>query len=106
MTRPLVPIDNVEPKRWLYLLARAVNTLLKGGADVVGAFTLTAGATSTTVSDNLFESQMVPVLVPTSANAAGALATTYVSARAKGSFTLTHANAATVDRTFLYIRWG
>lgn len=106
MTRPLVPIDNVNERNWLYLLARSVNLLLYGGANVTGEFTLTANVTTTTVTDNRFEAQMVPVFVPTTANAAGAVATTYISARAAGGFTVTHANAATTDRTFLYVRWG
>jgi len=84
--------------------AQAINGLIDGKADVAKTFTLTAGATSTVVSDNKFESGMVPVFSPTTANAAGAVATTYVSARTQGSFTLTHANTGTTDRVFLYVR--
>ena len=105
MTVPVLPLTGSEATHRT-LIATTVNEILKGRANNAGSVTLTAGTTSTTVTDNLFESSMVPLLVPTTANAAGALATTYVSARANGSFTLTHANAATVDRTFLYVRWG
>jgi hypothetical protein len=87
-------------------IATTVNEILKGRANNAGSLTLTANTTTTTVSDNRFNSDMVPLLMPTSANAAAALSTTYVSARVNGSFTLTHANAATLDRTFLYVRWG
>lgn len=87
-------------------IANTVNALLRGRANVADTFTLAAGATTTVVSDTAFESSMVPVWTPTTANAATAMTNLYVSARTKGGFTLTHANTATVDRTFLYIRWG
>lgn len=90
----------------LYLLTETVNLILRGRANNTGTFTLDAGTGSTTVVDPAFESSMVPLLIPTTANAAGALSGLYVSARDKGSFTLTHANTGTTDRTFLYARWG
>lgn len=94
------------PGEWYKVLAQAVNNLIKGRSANAGTFTLTANAASTVVSDNLFESNQTVIWSPTTANAAAALATTYVSARAKGSFTLTHANNAQVDKTFLYVRVG
>lgn len=107
MSLPLVPtIPTTTVTAWIYLLARAINALIQGRGNNVGEFTLTASVTSTTVSNNLFQSTQVPVLVPTTANAAAALATTYVSARANGSFTVTHANAVSTDRTFLYVFSG
>lgn len=106
MTTPFVITDIRDEKQHRLLLATAINRILKGVANNTGTVTLTAGTTATTVSDNQFESGMVPLLTPTTANAAGALATTYVSARTNGSFTLTHANDASTDRTFLYVRWG
>lgn len=106
MSLPLVPVDGVEERTHRILLAQTLNEVIKGRANNVGTLTLTAGATTTTVLDNLFESAMVPVLIATTANAAAATANVYVSARANGSFTLTHANTGTTDRTFLYIRWG
>ncbi len=39
-------------------------------------------------------------LAAKTANAAAALATSYVSAVANGAFTITHANNAQIDRTF------
>lgn len=90
----------------LWLLSDQANGLLDGKLKVTGTATLTAGATSTVVSDNKFESGMLPLLIPLTANAAAALATTYVSARTKGSFTLTHANNGQTDRSFGYVRLG
>lgn len=96
----------VSGEQQLQRMAESINGLIDGKLDVTGTFTLEDGATSTVVSDNRFESNMVPVLIPTTANAAGAIATTYLSDRAKGSFTLTHANNSQTDRTFLYVRLG
>lgn len=106
MSVPLLPTGGLNEQTHRLLIAETINQILKGRANNVGAFTITANATTTQVSDNLFESAMVPVFVPTTANAAAALSTTYVSARANGSFTVTHANNAQTDRTFLYVRWG
>ena len=106
MSIPKLPTQGLRPELHLPLLADRINGCIEGKLNAVGTATLTANAGSTTVSDNLFESNMVPVLMPTTANAAAALTNVYVSARAKGSFTLTHANNAQVDRTFLYVRLG
>jgi len=86
--------------------AETINALIDGKLNVTGTVTLTANAASTVVSDNKFESAMVPVFTPMTANAAAAIATTYVSSRDKGSFTLTHANNAQTDRSFAYVRFG
>lgn len=88
------------------LIAETINKMLSGRANNAGTLTLTAGATTTAVIDPAFESSMVPILIPTTANAAAAVTNVYLSTRVNGSFTLTHANTATTDRTFLYVRWG
>lgn len=106
MTINAVPLSGPDLALQSLLLSTTLNEVLKGRANNTGTLTLTDNVTTTAVEDNQFQSDMVPLLIPTTANAAGALATTYVSARANGSFTLTHANAATTDRTFLYARWG
>lgn len=96
----------VSDEQQLQRVAESINGLIDGKLDVTGTLTLEDGATTTVVSDNRFESNMVPLLIPTTANAADALATTYLTDRAKGSFTLAHANTADTDRTFLYVRLG
>lgn len=88
------------------IIADAVNGLIDGKLDVVGTITLTANSATTTVSDNKFESAMVPLLIATTANGAAAVGGLYVSARTKGGFTLTHANNAQADKSFLYVRLG
>lgn len=103
MSREVMALNEASlPKR----VIDTINLILKGRMNNTGSVTLTANAATTAVSDNRFESSMVPLLTPTTANAATALATTYVSARDTGTFTLTHANDAQTDKTFLYVRVG
>ena len=85
-------------------IVRSIRELWEGRSNAVGEFTLAAGATSTVVSaDNCGENSRI-ALTPRTANAAGALATTYITAAnvVPGQFTVTHANAGTTDRTFGY----
>ncbi len=106
MSIPKVATRSVETPQALQRIAESVNGLIDGKADMAGSVTLTANSATTTVTDNKFESNMVPVFVPTTANAAGALSGMYLSARANGEFTLTHANNSQTDKTFLYLRAG
>jgi hypothetical protein len=85
---------------------RTINELLKGRANNVGEVTLAANVTTTATTDTRIKQSMKIFLSPTTANAAAALTNVYVSAVADGSFTLTHSNTATVDRTFDYIIHG
>ena len=71
-----------------------------------GQFTLTAGAVTTVVTKavapgatNVAIGDEV-MLSPRTANAAAALTSTYISAVGQGTFTVTHLNAGSVDRTF------
>lgn len=89
-------------ERDLSRLAQSIRELWEGRGHSSGACTLEAGATSTTVEAlNCGPSSKVS-LTATTANAAAALATTYVSAVGAGSFTITHANNSQTDRTFHY----
>jgi len=87
-------------------LVRVVNALLQGKLNAVGDVTLTANAAATTLTDSRIGPNSFIGFMPTTSNAAGALSGLYVSARTDGSATLTHANAATVDRTFTYVVIG
>lgn len=106
MSLPRVPLRGMTAEQQLRRHAESINGLIDGKLDVTGSVTLTANSATTTVADNKFESSMVPVLVPTTANGAGALSGLYVSARTQGGFTLTHANNAQTDKSFLYVRLG
>ena len=89
-------------------LANRVNKLA-AIINSMDSVTLTANVTTTTITgatDGYFYEDCQPVFTPITANAAAALGGLYVSARSKTSITLTHANTATTDRTFLYFIVG
>jgi len=84
--------------------------LRNGKMEIVGELTLTAGAASTAVTDIRVSPQSVIVWHPRTANAAAELAagTMYVTDAnmGNGTFTVTHANNAQVDRTFRFAVLG
>jgi len=84
------------------IINTAIRQLAEGGSNSLSQVTLRNGFTTTVVSDPLATAESHIALCPLSANAAAAIPTTYVSSRGNGTFTLTHANAATTDRTFSY----
>lgn len=89
-----------------FRLSQAINELFQGRSNAVGTCTLTAAATSTVVAAENCGDESQVFLTPRTANAAAAIATTYVSSVGNGTFTLTHANNAQVDRTFGYVAIG
>jgi hypothetical protein len=97
-----VPTDLSDQEAWLKLIARALNSILQGKTNNTGTVTLTANAGSTTLTDARIGANSVISLMPTTANAAGALATTYFGTFLKGSCVMTHTNNAQVDKTFSY----
>ena len=80
--------------------------LSEGRSNAVGIVTLTANAASTVVTAPSCSKSSAVFLFPTTANAAAIVAATYVSAVANGSFTVTHTNSATADKTFFYGCFG
>ena len=86
--------------------AFALQQLAQGRSNAVGEVTLTHGQATTTVSNQTCGPESIVLLMPKTLDAAGALATAYVSAVGPGRFTLTHANAASTDRTFGYVNVG
>jgi hypothetical protein len=81
-------------------IGERIGRLLQGKFNAVTTLTLTANAASTTLTDKRIGGATWIGLMPLTANAAAALATTWVSARANGSATITHANNAQVDKTY------
>lgn len=98
-----LPVDGTNDQRQV---ATVVRNLVDGKINSTGTVTLTASASSTDVSDQRVGGDSVVLLMPTTSNAAAALATTFVSARAKQSFTVSHASNAQTDRTFSYVILG
>ena len=97
--------DHPDEKIHRRQLAVAINTNDDGKH---GTVTLTANAASTTITDARISYRSPVVLIPVTANAAAAVATTYYAntSRVNGSLVLTHANNAQTDRTFQYAVMG
>jgi len=95
-------------ERDLTKLTLAINELASGRSNAIGTVTLMAGATTTTATAPTCAAGSVPILAPTTANAAAELGngTLYISAVGKSSFTIVHANNAQADRTFLFVCLG
>lgn len=87
-------------------IAFVIQQLAQGRSNAVGSFTLRANQTTTTVTAQNCGEGSTPIITPTSASAAAASGTTYVSAVNNGSFVVTHTSDAAVDRTFLYAAFG
>lgn len=102
---PVVP-ENENQAGWVSLLKRAVNSAIRGKLNCTGEVTLTANAASTAVTNNRCTAGSVALIIPKTANAAAALATTYIATYAEGSFTITHANNAQTDKEFKYVILG
>lgn len=79
---------------------RAIQQIEQGRLNVTGTCLLTPSATTTVVKAANCGAGSKVQLTATSANAAAATASTFISAVANGSFTITHANNAQTDRTF------
>lgn len=102
MTVYLPGLEETDPKKMI----RSLHELGAGRSNAVGSVTLTTGAASTVVTTftGICAPGSVPILVPTTANAATEVGngTMYVSSVGLNTFTITHANSATTGRTFLY----
>lgn len=95
-------INETDPKKQNLSLQQ----LGAGRSNAVGTVTLATGAATTVVTTmpGICAPGSVPILIPTTANAAtefgaGSL---YISSVGLNTFTITHVNSATTLRTFLY----
>ena len=100
MTAYVPPQGSVDLKAFW----RSILGLASGRSNAVGTITLNASATSTTVTDQNCSVNSVIELMPTTADAAAALATTFIplTTITNGSFVIQHANNTQADRTFGY----
>lgn len=107
MTAP-VSTENARDSEHRREIANALNQVLRGQINTVGELTVLAGTTSTVIADVNAHMGSMPILTATNAPAAslvGGAVGIRVSARAVGSFTLTHGSPAS-DCTFLYALLG
>ena len=82
---PQVPLSIPDTGQHLRLVSTSLNNTINGKLNSTGTITLTASATSTTLTD-----------------ARTALNGLHVSARADGSATLTHASSGNTDQNLSY----
>lgn len=101
----VLPFDDDDAKHRRQL-ALVVNNLLAGKMNNTGTLTLTANVATTTLNYSRIGANSVVLLMPTTANAAAALANVYFTAFLKGSCTVNHANNAQTDRTFRFVVIG
>ena len=88
-------------------ISEVVNNLVEGKSNNTGTITLAvASATTTTLTDERIGYESIILFMPTTANAASAMTNLYVSARVKGSATLTHSANTSADKTYGYIVIG
>jgi hypothetical protein len=92
----------------VFKIVFAIRQLMEGRSNATGSVTLTPSATTTTVTAPTCAAGSAIFLFPKTANAAGAIATTYVLAGnvSAGQFIVTHANAGSADRTFWWVALG
>jgi hypothetical protein len=85
-------------------IVQSIRDLFQGRSNATGEFTLDTGVTSTAVTAINCGLGSNITLRPKTANAASALATTYIADAdiSRGSFTVTHASTANTDVTFGY----
>lgn len=107
---PYVETDNPSSKVHRRRLAEKTHQIMEGKTNNVLDVTLTANASSTTITDARLTSQTALLFMPRSANAAAELGngTLYVadSGRVHGSVTITHANNGQTDRDFYAVIVG
>lgn len=86
----------------------ALGQIDQGRLNCSGTFTLAAGATTTTVPAATVGADTSIVFSPMTADAAAVLGTTFILASniSAGAFIVSHASAASVDRTFAWIGIG
>ncbi len=95
--------DSTQHRR---LIAQWMREAHQGHLGNVGTVTLIAGTANTAVTDFRVGPNSVIGLMPTTLNAAAAIASTYVANRTSEAFTIVHANTATADRAFAYSIMG
>lgn len=93
-------------ERDLNKIILSLQQLAAGRSNATGTVTLTENSATTVVTTKTGTCApgSVPILVPTTANAAteyGA-GTFHISSVGIDTFTITHVNSATADRTFIY----
>lgn len=98
---------DLQPKEsQIWRIVQALIQVIRGRHNSSGRVILAANTTTTVVVAPNCSHLSEPQLSPRTASAATALATTWISTVADGSFTITHLNSVVADRTFGWIATG
>ena len=88
-------------------ISEVVNNLVEGKSNNTGEVTLAvASATTTTIYDERIGYNSVMLLMPTTANAASVMSTTYIGTTNKGNAVITHTANTLTDKKYRYIIVG
>lgn len=92
--------SEVRPDRF----AQTIRQLIEGRSNAVGSVTLTTAATSTTVTANTCSPTSAVFLFPTTAAAAGLVATTFIASTdvTARQFIIHHASSTSTRLNFVY----
>lgn len=101
-----VPVSMPDASQHLRLISNTVNNTLDGKLNSTGTITLRQNQTTTTLEDARIGVNSIILFMPITANGNTAKANLYVSARADGTATLTHASNSNTDQNFGYVVIG
>lgn len=93
-----------DTETWKRLAALWMREAHQGHIANTGNVTLTSGTAQTVLTDTRIGAYSFVALSPATSSAS--VETPWISSRSKGAATITHANAASGDRTFLYCILG
>jgi hypothetical protein len=106
MTAYVPEINETDLKK----IIMGLQQVAAGRSNSVGTVTLTQNSATTVVTTRTGTCApgSVPILIPTTADAAAEFGagTWYISSVGVDTFTITHVNSATASRTFLYVIVG
>jgi hypothetical protein len=99
---PTPPETHTDLWLWCREIAHSVKLAMRGKINVNTTFTLSAGATTSTLSDNRIGGNTIVHCTPTTANGAAAMTNLYQTYpnTTEGAAVFTHSNTADVDKTF------
>jgi hypothetical protein len=97
---------NIPRVASLEALSGGLNEVANGRPNNVGTLTLTPSATSTVVFRQGVQAGDMVDLIPMTANANTAKATTWAIGSDRNEITVTHTSTASVDRTFGFVFYG
>lgn len=103
MTAPGFPNVPGAPSAWTAFWGSRVQeivNMLVGKINCAADLTLTANAATTTMTDARLSAFSVLSFMPTTANAAAAHSSIYVTGQKKSQATINHVNNANADKTF------